>query len=112
MITLATTPSPLIAVSPRWELAITRRWRDWEGPVTAALCQRGDAPEARLPGVQSAHREWLLELLTRGLPMHAIRRLALDDPREARLVLMAKAERYQDKQRRRKPYGTTTRQSL
>jgi hypothetical protein len=109
MTTIATTPASRIAVPPATERMIAARWETWIGPVTAwmkVVPTWYGTDAVRLRGRESDHREWLLTLLHRGIPMYAIRRLNLDDPREARLVQMARAERYQEKSRRRMPYGT------
>lgn len=91
---------PTASLTPRMERVLADRWRDWEG--ASELWVRGNSLGPTIEGVRCAHREWLLSLLQRGIPLRAIRRLALDDPREPRLVLMAKAEYYQEKSRRRK----------
>ena len=96
--TIATQPSA--AVSPRMERAIADRWTEWETPMMWHL-RTGTYPKDLVPYMRS-HREWMIHLLARGIPLRAIRRLVLDDPREPRLVLIARAELYNDKQSRRK----------
>jgi hypothetical protein len=90
---IATSPTHLVSVPPATERAITARWHEWDGRV---LVRWGD----RAPlGLERAHREWILALVARGIPMRAIRRLNLDDPRVPRLELMARAELYTDRSR-------------
>lgn len=91
--TLATSPTHLVSVPPATERAIAARWHEWDGRVLVHWT--GRAPL----GLERAHREWMLALVARGIPMRAIRRLNLDDPREPRLTLAARAELYTDRSR-------------
>jgi hypothetical protein len=84
----ATTPTALQSVPDRTSRAISTRWHEWDGRVL--IHWGGSAP----PGLERAHWEHMVALLARGIPLRAIRRLNLDDPRQPRLVLMARAERY------------------
>jgi len=89
----ATSPTTLLSVPDRRASAITARWHEWDGRVL--LHWAGRAPL----GLERSHFEWTASLLARGIPMRQIRRLALDDPREPRLVLMARAELYTERSR-------------
>jgi hypothetical protein len=97
--TLATTPTTSITATPRFAAMCDRRWRDWRGPLV--VWASGRVALINMTAIQREHREWLLTLLGRGIPIRAIRRLALDDPREPRLTLMAKAELYLENRQRR-----------
>ena len=94
--TLATTPTTSITATPRFAVLCDRRWCEWRGPLAVWASTRGPT---NMTALQREWREWLLHLLSLGIEMRVIRRLALDDPREPRLVLQAKAELYLSKRR-------------
>jgi hypothetical protein len=50
--------------------------------------------------LQQSHREWLLTLLAQGVPLSAIRRLNLDDPREPQVTRAEQVELYLKRKRR------------
>ena len=90
----ATSPTP--RRTPRFDCIVAARWEHWSGPVGMWLALRGwrGVPAPTLDGLRRDHAKWLAELLSRGIPLRQVRRAALDDPREARLLQMARAELY------------------
>jgi hypothetical protein len=103
--TLPTTPTNAITTTPRFARIADDRWRFWRGAVAVWLQQHPILGGATV--IQRDHRAWLLDLLGRGIPLRVIRRLALDDPREPRLVLMARAELYLDRKSKRRSDNVT-----
>jgi hypothetical protein len=98
-VSAATSPTP--RRTPRFDRIVAARWEHWSGPVGVWLALRGwrGIPAPTLDGLRRDHAEWLAELLSRGIPLRQIRRAALDDPREPRLVVRAKMELYLTKRR-------------
>jgi hypothetical protein len=94
--TLATTPAGATASSALCD----RQWRRWRGPVTVWL----QSNPASMTLTQRLHRDHLASLLARGIPISAIRRLALDDPREPWAVLEARVREYIERKRRYHKY--------
>ena len=103
--TLPTTPTSALTATPRFARIADDRWRFWRGAVAVWLQQHPIPGGATV--AQRDHRAWLLTLLGRGIPLRVIRRLALDDPREPRLVLMARAELYLDRKSKRRSDNVT-----
>ena len=95
----ATSPTP--RRTPRFDCIVAARWEHWSGPVGMWLALRGwrGIPAPTLEGLRRSHAEWLADLLSRGIPIRHVRRAALDDPRQPRLALMAKAELYLERRR-------------
>lgn len=104
----ATSPASTIAVPLATEAKVAARWEEWRGHVAAWLAPlslpRRVPFNLTVASIQQGHREWLLSLLARNIPMTQIRRLDLDDPRESRSVLMARAERYLERHARSRQY--------
>jgi hypothetical protein len=108
--TLPTTPTNAITTTPRFARIADDRWRFWRGAVAVWLAEPSRVPRpitVTATAIQRDHRAWLLDLLGRGIPLRVIRRLALDDPRELRLVLMARAELYLDLKSKRRSDNVT-----
>lgn len=101
---LATTPTAAITSTPRFDRIVADRWEHWEAATTIwmrhtqfSYATAGDSPRYRactLNTLQGTHRQRLAELLSRGIPLRVIRRLALDDPRATRSAMQAKANDY------------------
>jgi hypothetical protein len=90
--TLATTPTSAITTTPRFSAIAERRWDYWHGPV--ALWIALDGRPRSLDAIKLEHSLHLAWLLAQGVQMRVVRRLNLDDPREPRLLLRARAELY------------------
>jgi hypothetical protein len=93
-------PSSRMTVPRRREAMIAKRWLEWMPPLAVWLNWHPTITGAAL---ERDHREWMLDLLDMGVPMQQVRRLALDDPRQPRLMLLARAQLYLEKSKRRKP---------
>jgi hypothetical protein len=99
--TLATTPTSQITATPHFAQIADARWRYWRGAVAVWLA--GAPYPSLMPTatfLQRDHRAWILVLLSRGIPLSAIRRLNLDDPRESISVLADRVESYTQRKRR------------
>jgi hypothetical protein len=90
-----------MTVPRRREAMIAKRWQEWRGPLIAAK-DAGGSFSTRIHAMERDHRVWMLDLLDMGVPMQQVRRLALDDPRQPRLMLLARAQLYVEKSKRRK----------
>ena len=97
--TLATTPTSHLTATPHFAQIADTRWRYWRGPVAVWLAGP-DAPRCTVTFLQREHRKCILALLARGVPLSAIRRLDLDDPREQQSVLQQRTELYLSRKRR------------
>jgi hypothetical protein len=71
-----------------------RRWTEWEAATLVWLAQERSNPPGLLSMLCREHRRWLASLRSRGISMHAVRRLALDDPRATRSELESRADAY------------------
>jgi hypothetical protein len=109
--TIATTPTSQIVGSPRRDAMLARRWADWEDPVCLWIRDREPnlSPIARAvfagvdgaAAMRSEHAAHVQSLLARGIPMSAIRRLSLDDPRATRAELDRRVTEYNNRRQRR-----------
>jgi hypothetical protein len=85
--------TPALALSAQSAAVCDRQWRRWRGPVSIWVQSNPHSVTA----IQRFHRDHLASLLVRGIPIAAIRRLALDDPREPWLVLETRTQAYIDR---------------
>ena len=103
--TNATTPTAQMTATPNFNTPgrmCDLQWRRWRGPVAVFASSHPHRPIMSITVLQRGHREWLLSLLARGIPIRAIRRLALDDPREPLLVLEARTQLYLERKSKRR----------
>jgi hypothetical protein len=90
----ATTPTATLTVTPRFAAIADSRWQHWHAATLVWLQQRDSVLALPINEYCVAHRLWLSSLLSRGIPLRVIRRLALDDPRESRSSLEARVALY------------------
>jgi hypothetical protein len=98
----ATTPTATLTTTPRFAAIADSRWQHWHAATLVWLAQWERSPIMRkifpkmplIETLRSDHRLWLSSLLSRGIPLRVIRRLALDDPRESRASLESRVALY------------------
>jgi hypothetical protein len=101
----ATTPTAHLTTTPRFDAPgrmCDLQWRRWRGPVTVWMGAQQWTTREFVTTLQQAHRQWLTSLLARGIPIRAIRRLELDDPREPRATLEQRTQEYIERKTKRR----------
>jgi hypothetical protein len=99
--TLATTPTNRITpLTPKFEMIVNRRWKEWEAAVIVWLGGK-DAQPVHLRTLERWHSGWMVEMIGQSIPLRSIRKWNLDDPRESPLTLKNRVAEYIERRQRR-----------